>query len=72
MRAQYLLTGETVCGEVYGELFIHERDRYTGDCEVYKVGEEVEIIDDADDTLQEIDSNYSDALRVISFCQGKY
>lgn len=69
MRAQYLLTGETVCGEVYGELFIHEKDIYTGDCEVYKVGEEVEVIDD---TLQEIDSNYSDAFRVISFCQGKY
>lgn len=34
-------SGEEVTGTLKGDILVVEKDRYTGECEVFKVGEEV-------------------------------
>lgn len=42
--ARVLLTGEVIPGRRKGTLWINEHNLFTGECDVYTIGEEVEVI----------------------------
>lgn len=58
------MTGEVVTGEVMGRLFVHEKDIYTGESDVYEIGEEVNVVTEENEDMEfptELDNAFSDA-----------